>query len=175
MHTKAIVHVMTKTRMKSSAFTAEIDAMEEITRARQKAYKIERQLKIDRANADREINDIRLKAEDREKNNATERIKLLREAQKIEEDITNKEIRAKRILIQAQKDEMALGKNQKEDKDTLAQLQAELIKLDTKKFKSQRLLQTQITTAANEEKALKEQKINYLNCMMVIGVHLLEQ
>ncbi len=138
---------------------SEIDAMVEITTARQKAYKIERQLKIDRANADKEINDIRLKAEDREKNNATERIKLLREAQKIEEDITNKEIRAKRILIQAQKDENEITKTTKEDKDKLAQLQAELIRLDTKKLRSQRLLQTQITTATNEEKALQEQKI----------------
>jgi hypothetical protein len=155
---KAVKDFITQTK-------SEIDAMDEITKARQKAYKIERQLKKDRANADRDINDIRLEAEDREKNNATERIKLLREAQKIEEDITNKEIRAKRILIQAQKDEMALGKNQKEDKDTLAQLQAELIKLDTKKLRSQRLLQTQITTATNEEKALKEQKIKDFEAM----------
>ena len=138
---------------------SEIDAMVAITTARQKAFRIERQLKIDRANADRKINELRLKAEDREKFNATERIELLKEAQKIEEDITNKEIRAKRILIQAQKDEMALGKNQKEDKDKLAELQAELIRLDTKKLRSQRLLQTQITTAQNQEKAQKEQQI----------------
>jgi len=31
MHKKAIVHLMTKARMKSSAFTAEIDAMEELS------------------------------------------------------------------------------------------------------------------------------------------------
>ena len=35
-------------------------------------------------------------------------------------------------------------------------MQAELINLDTKKLRSQRLLQTQITTALNEEKAIKE-------------------
>ena len=138
---------------------SEIDAMVEITAARQKAFRIERQLKIDRANADRKINELRLKAEDREKFNATERIELLKEAQKIEEDITNKEIRAKKILIQAQKDENAITKTTKEDKDKLAQLQAELIRLDTKKLRSQRLLQTQITTAQNQEKAQKEQQI----------------
>ena len=138
---------------------SEIDAMVAITTARQKAFRIERQLKIDRANADRKINELRLKAEDREKFNATERIELLKEAQKIEEDITNKEIRAKRILIQAQKDENAITKTTKEDKDKLAQLQAELIRLDTKKLRSQRLLQTQITTAQNQEKAQKEQQI----------------
>jgi hypothetical protein len=31
MHKKAIVHLMTKARMKTSAFTAEIDAMEELS------------------------------------------------------------------------------------------------------------------------------------------------
>ena len=31
MHRKAIVHIMTKVRMKSDAFTAEIDAIEELS------------------------------------------------------------------------------------------------------------------------------------------------
>ena len=135
----------------------EVDAMVAVTTARQKAHHIQRQLQIDRAKADREINDIRLQAEDRENKSATERIELLRKAQAIEEEITNKEIRAKRILIEAQKEEMAQGKNTIEDKDKLAQLEAELIQLDTKRLRSQRLLQTQITTALNQEKAQKEE------------------
>ena len=135
----------------------EIEAIDEVTKARQKAHHIDRKLKVERANANREINDIRLQAEDREKFNATERIALLRKAQKIEEDITAKEIKSKQLLIDAQVLEMAQGKNSIEQKDKLAQLQAELINLDTKKLRGQRLLQTQITTALNEEKALKEQ------------------
>ena len=137
----------------------EVDALDEITKARQKAHHIDRALKVERAKANREINDIRLQAEDREKFNATERIALLRKAQAIEEGITAKEIESKQILINAQKLEMEQGLNTIEDKDKLAQLQAELINLDTKKLRSQRLLQTQITTAINEEKALKEQQI----------------
>jgi hypothetical protein len=31
MHKKAIVHIMTKARMKSDSFTAEIDAIEELS------------------------------------------------------------------------------------------------------------------------------------------------
>ena len=137
----------------------EIKVLGEITKARQKAHHIERELTVERAKANREINDIRLQAEDREKFNATERIALLRKAQKIEEDITAKEIKAKKLLVEAQILEMEQGKNTIEDKDKLAQMQAELINLDTKKLRSQRLLQTQITTAINEEKALKEQVI----------------
>ena len=135
----------------------EVDALIEVTNMRQKAHHIDRKLKIERANANREINDIRLKAEDREKFNATERIALLRKAQKIEEDITKKEIKSKKLLVDAQKLEMKQGLNAREAKDKLAQLQAELINLDTKKLRSQRLLQTQITTAVNQERAEKEE------------------
>ena len=135
----------------------EVDAMVAVTTARQKAHHIQRQLQIDRAKADREINDIRLQAEDRENKSATERIELLRRAQKIEEEITNKEIKAKKILVDALKLEQEQGLNNKETKDDLARLQAELIQLDTKRLRSQRLLQTQITTAVNQEKAQKEE------------------
>ena len=135
----------------------EIDAIDLVTKARQKAHHIDRELKVERAKANREINDIRLQAEDREKFNATERIELLRKAQAIEESITAKEIESKQILVDAQILEMEQGLNNIEQKDKLAQLQAELINLDTKKLRSQRLLQTQITTAINEEKAIKEQ------------------
>ena len=138
----------------------EISAMTEITKARQKAHHIDRALKTERAEADRKINDIRLQAEDRENNNATQRIALLKEAQRLEEEITQKEIVSQRIKIKAQADEMALGKTTIEDKDKLAEMQAKLIQLDTKKLRSQRLLQTQITTAQNEEKAEKQRKLD---------------
>tara|TARA_R110000824_G_C15184680_1_gene674134 strand:+ start:164 stop:1909 length:1746 start_codon:yes stop_codon:yes gene_type:complete len=152
-----------KATLSAKGFVAEtlkeVDALVEVTKERQKAHHIDRKLKVDRANANREINDIRLQAEDREKFNATERIALLRKAQAIEEGITAKEIQSKKILVDALKSEMKQGHNNIEIKDKLAQIQADLINLDTKKLRSQRLLQTQITTAVNQEKAIKEQAI----------------
>ena len=136
----------------------EIQVAGDVTKSRQKAHHIERALQVERAEANREINDIRLKAEDRENQTAAERIVLLRKAQKIEEDITAKEIEAKQLLVDAQILEMEQGLNNKQVKDDLAKLQAELINLDTKKLRSQRLLQTQITTALNEEKAAAAEK-----------------
>ena len=136
----------------------EIQVAGDVTKSRQKAHHIERALQVERAEANREINDIRLKAEDRENQTAAERIVLLRKAQKIEEDITAKEIEAKQLLVDAQIKEMEQGLNNKQVKDDLAKLQAELINLDTKKLRSQRLLQTQITTALNEEKAAAAEK-----------------
>ena len=136
----------------------EIQVAGDVTKSRQKAHHIERALQVERAEANREINAIRLKAEDRENQTAAERIVLLRKAQKIEEDITAKEIEAKQLLVDAQILEMEQGLNNKQVKDDLAKLQAELINLDTKKLRSQRLLQTQITTALNEEKAAAAEK-----------------
>lgn len=128
----------------------EVDALIEVTNMRQKAHHIDRKLKVERAEANREINDLRLQAEDREKYSATERIELLRKAQKIEQGITDKEIESKQILIDAQILEMEQGLNTIEQKDKLAEMQADLINLDTKRLRSQRLLQTQITTANNQ-------------------------
>jgi len=136
--------------------TKEVLILDKVTKARQKAHHIERDLQIERAKANNEINDIRLQAEDRENKTAAERIILLRKAQAIEESITKKEIEAKQLMVDAQILEMEQGLNTIEAKDKLAKMQAELINLDTKKLRSQRLLQTQITTAVREEARDKE-------------------
>ena len=142
---------------------AEVDAMDRVTQARQKSRRLSRELRVERAEANREISEIRLEAEKRDIYSATQRIAMLKKAQQIEEDITNKEIEAKQLLVTAQEEEMALGLNDMEAKDKLAQLKAELIELDTKRTRGQRLLQTQITTAQNQELAeieeLKQKKI----------------
>lgn len=137
----------------------EIKASTDITKSRQKAHHIERELQVERANADRDINELRLKAEDREKNSASDRIAILKKAQKIEDEITAKEIKAKKLLLDAALKEDELGKSTIEDLDAIAKLEADLIKLDTKRLRSKRLLQTQITTAKNEEKAENEAAI----------------
>ena len=145
----------------------EIDVMNKVTKMRQKAHHIERDLQIERAKADREINDIRLKAEDRENQSAEDRIILLRKAQAIEEEITKKEIKAKQMLVDAMILEQSISLTTIEEKDKLAKLQAELIKLDTKKLRSQRLLQTQITTAVNEEIAAAKTLQNFKDSLRI--------
>ncbi len=137
----------------------EIEIAASIADKRAKAHKMERQLLIDTATDRRKINELRLKAEDREKFSATERIEMLREAQALEDKLAADKIKAKQLVIDALKMEHAMGKTSKQSKDELAQLEAELIDLDTKKLRGKRLLQTQITTALNQEKAAKEEEI----------------
>ena len=123
---------------------------------RAKATKIERKNVVDRANADRDIADLRFKAEQRDKFAVSERIKFLEEASALEEKITNQEIEAARLRFEAKKAENDLGKSTIEDLDEVAQLEAKLIGLNTSKLRLQKRLQTSLTTFRNEEKAERE-------------------
>ena len=123
---------------------------------RAKADKIERKNTVERAKADREIADLRFKAEQRDKFSVSERIKFLEEASALEEEITNQEIEAARLRFEAKKAENALSKSTKEDLDEQAQLEAQLIGLNTSKLRLQKRLQTSLTTFRNEEKAERE-------------------
>ena len=125
----------------------------EIADNRAKADKIERKNTVERAKADREIADLRFKAEQRDKFSVSERIKFLEDASALEEEITNQEIEAARLRFEAKKAENALSKSTKEDLDEQAQLEAQLIGLNTSKLRLQKRLQTSLTTFRNEEKA----------------------
>lgn len=120
---------------------------------RAKADKIERENTVARAKADREIADLRFKAEQRDKFAVSERIKFLEQASALEEEITNQEIEAARLRFEAKKAENELSKSTKEDLDEQAQLEAQLIGLNTSKLRLQKRLQTSLTTFRNEEKA----------------------
>lgn len=128
----------------------------EIADNRAKADKIERKNTVERAKADREIADLRFKAEQRDKFSVSERIKFLEEASALEEEITNQEIEAARLRFEAKKLENSLSKSTKEDLDEQAQLEAQLIGLNTSKLRLQKRLQTSLITFRNEEKAERE-------------------
>jgi hypothetical protein len=100
---------------------------------RAKAEIIQRKLLVDRAKANREIAKLREQAEDREKFSAEERIEFIKKAAKLDDEITAKEIARVKLLRDAKKEENALGKSTTEDKLALAQLEAELIGLETQR------------------------------------------
>jgi len=128
----------------------------DIADKRAKADKIERANTVERAKADREIADLRFKAEQRDLFTATERIKFLEDASALEEKITNQEIEAARLRFEAKSQENKLTKSTTEDLNEQAQLEAQLIGLETSKLRLQKRLQTSITTFRNEEKALRD-------------------
>ena len=155
-----VENVVEKTQEATKAtkgFIAELQREAEVAAKiaddRAKADKIERENTVARAKADREIADLRFKAEQRDKFSVSERIKFLEEASALEEKITNQEIEAARLRFEAKKAENALSKSTKEDLDEQAQLEAQLIGLNTSKLRLQKRLQTSLTTFRNEEKA----------------------
>ena len=125
----------------------------QIADQRAKADKIERKNIVDRAKSDRDRAEALEKAANKEKFTAKERIEFLKEAGRLDEEITNKEIKAAELRLEAKQKENALSKSTKEDLDEVAQLEANLINLQTAKLRKQKEVTSQITGAIREEKA----------------------
>jgi len=102
--------------------------------------KIERKLVVDRAKANRERADLLEKAADREKFTASERIEFLKEAGRVEEEITNAEIKAAQLRLEIKEQGNTLNESSKEDLEEEAQLKAAVIDLETAKLTKQKKL-----------------------------------
>ena len=123
----------------------------QIADQRAKADIKERQLLLDRAEANRKIAELREIAADKENVSVNERLDALREAGRVNDEIAQKEIETARLRIEAKKAENELGLSTKEDKDEEARLQAELINLETNRLNTQKRLTAEITSALREE------------------------
>jgi len=134
----------------------------EIADARAKADKIERQLVIDRAKANRDIAELRDIAAQKDKFSLEERKQALLDANEINERITNAEIQAARIRRDAIIKENKLSKSNKEALDKAAEARAKVIQLETAKLNLQKRLNTELATintqAANEETAAAKKR-----------------
>ena len=134
----------------------ELKIASELADATARGDKIQRQLIVDRAKADRERADLLEKAVDRENFTTEQRIGFLKEASALEEEITNKEISLARIRLNVIQEENKLSGSTKEDLELEAQLKAELIQLETARLTKQKEVTGQIIALNNEEKALKK-------------------
>ena len=134
----------------------EIQVAGELADMRAKADKLERRLQVERAKADRDRAELLEQAVNKEKFSVEERIKFLEEAGRLEEEITNKEIEAARLRLEAKIQENALSASTKEDLDEEAELKAMLIQLETAKLTKQKEVTSQtIALKAEEAAALK--------------------
>lgn len=120
---------------------------------RAKADKLDRDLIIERANANRDRADLLNKAADKENKNVQEKIGFLKEAGQIEEDITNKEIAAAQLRLEAKVAENEQANSTKDDLLEEANLKARLIDLETAKLRKAKLVTVQIATLNAEARA----------------------
>ena len=125
----------------------------QIADQRAKADKLDRELIVSRAEANRDRAELLEKAVNKEKFSLQERIGFLTEAGKLEEDITNKEIKAAELRLDAKVRENALGDSNKQDLEEEARLKAELINLETAKLTKQKEVTSQLIALKAEEVA----------------------
>ena len=138
--------------------TEEAKIAGKIAGQRAAADKLDRALIVDRAEANRKRAELLDKAVNKELFNAKERIGFLTEAAKLEDEITDKEIKAASIRLKAKTAENALGLSSKADLDEEASLKAKLIDLETAKLRKQKLVTSQIS-ALNKEAAADQKAI----------------
>jgi len=131
----------------------EIELQGELADKQADLVKLERQLVVDRAEANRKRADLLEKAADKENFTASQRIEFLKEAAKVDEEITNAEIEAAKIRLSLKEQENTLSESSAEDLNEEARLKAELTNLETARLTKQKTVTAQITSALREEQA----------------------
>ena len=137
----------------------EIKISNSISDSRAKADRLERDLIVERAKANRDRAAALEKSVDKEKFTIEERIALLKEAGQIEQDITDKEIIAARLRLDAKVKENALANSTKEDLVEEAELRAKIINLETARLTKQKEVTGQIQAFNAENKAAQDKII----------------
>ena len=153
---KATTKLVKVTKEATKAALEEAKVAGQIADLRAEAVKVERDLLVERAEADRDRAALLEKAVNREKFTTQERIAFLEEAGRLEEEITNKEIAAVKLRLEAQKAENALGLSKTEDLNAQAQLEAQLIQLETARLTKQKEVTSQTIALKAEEAAAKK-------------------
>ena len=120
---------------------------------RAKADKLDRGLIVERSVADRNRAELLEKAQQRGVFTIKERTKFLQDASKIDEDITNKEIKSAKLRFNAIVEENKLSKSNKEALDAEANAKAKIIDLETARLRKQKLVTSQITGLIEQEAA----------------------
>lgn len=129
--------------------------MIELTRTLQKVKDAERDFSVERAETNRVIAEARLLAEDE---NATyeERLKALKTANDLEIKTTEKAIALQKEKLDAKRLEVEISESSAEDLDEIAQLEVQLIELQTSSFSKRKRLITSEETLRTEAAALQK-------------------
>ena len=129
---------------------------------RAKADKIERKLITDRAEAERKISELRVKAKDLNNTTATERKEALEEVMRLQDSLISQEQEVANLRRDAQLEENTFARSNKENLDEAARLTANAIAVETRRNNAKRRIQTELSTAENqlnaEEKARQKEK-----------------
>ena len=138
----------------------ELKLAQDISDMLAEAAKMERQLKIERAQADQDRARLLEQAVDKERYTAQERIGFLQKASQIEQDITNKEIDLAQKKLDAKILQNSLSGSTAQDLNEEADLQATVIALQTARLAKQKAVTAQILGANREAAAARKAEID---------------
>ena len=127
-----------------------IKLADEMTALQIKNSKVERELLVERAEANAEVAKLREIAADKENVSVEERIRVLKEAAAIEDGIAAKESQLAKDRLAAHHLEMEMGENTKEDLLKEAELIAAVSQIETNRATKKRML-IRTTSAAERE------------------------
>lgn len=136
----------------------ETEAMINLTRELQKIKDQEREFGVERAKTNQIIAEARLIAEDETKT-YQERIQALEKANKLEIDTAEKAISLAQRKLDQQTIAVEQSESMAEDLDKLAQLEIQLIDLQTNSFNTRKRLSTGLETLRKEEVAAEKARI----------------
>ena len=136
---------------------------------RAKADKLERDLILEKAKGEKEIAELRLKAKDLNNTTAKEREDALRKVISIQDELTNKEIKAAELRRDAVVEENKLSKSNKDALTAEAEAEAKLIQLQTAKANKARTVQSEITAAENAARSERQAKEKEAEALEVLA------
>ena len=131
----------------------EVKAAADVANKRAKADKIERNLIVDKANAEREIADLRLKAKDLNNVSAKEREAALKRVLEIQDGLITRETEVLELRRDAQIAENTFARSNKENLDAEQKAIAAVIEAQTRRVNQQRTIQRELTAAENEQES----------------------
>jgi hypothetical protein len=117
---------------------------------RAKADKIDRDLLVERARLENEIAQLRLQSREEEKFNAKERASFLKEAQKLEDSLLEKEKESLKLRADAVALENTFARSTKENLDAEAEAQAKLLRVQAARTNAQRQTQRELNRLNRE-------------------------
>ncbi|MCP4484684.1 MAG: hypothetical protein GY823_09015, partial [Flavobacteriaceae bacterium] len=132
------------------------NAAAKVADMRAKADKIERKLITDRAEAERKISELRVKAKDLNNTTAAERKEALEEAMKLTDSLVEQEQDVAVLRRDAQLMENSFARSTKENLDEAARLTANVTNIETRRNNNKRRLQSELSAAEKQEQAEKD-------------------
>ena len=129
------------------------NAAAKVADMRAKAEKLDRDLIVERSKKESEIAELRLKARKENEFSAEERREALLEAQKLEDELLDKETKALELKFEAQKLENTFSRTNKENLEKEAQAEADVNNQKAKRANTARQLQRELNTIDGQVRA----------------------